>query len=79
MSIQLSPRNQFIVELACFIGVFLLVDSASRTLMVVGVGGGSSLFYVGLRGALAPFENLEGIVGTILAVNPLFLLAFTRA
>jgi hypothetical protein len=41
----------------------------------MGVGGS---YYFGLQGAFAPFENIEGLAGVILAMNPLFLLAFTR-
>jgi hypothetical protein len=66
------------VELLCFVGIFLLLDSASRTLFVMSIGSGASPYYLGLAGAFAPFENVEGIVGTILAINPLFFLAFTR-
>lgn len=75
-----SNRKIYIAELLCFLGIVLLLDSAWRTLFVLGVGSpASSPYYIGLNGAFAPFENLEGIVGTILAMNPLFLLAFTRA
>jgi hypothetical protein len=68
-----------IIEVLCFLGIVLLLDSASRNLFVVGIGTGVSPYYFGLSGAFAPFENLEGVIGTILAINPLFFLAFTRA
>ena len=78
VNLPLVQRKLFIVEILCFIGIALLLHSASRTLLVLGVSAGPSSYYFGLQGALAPFENLEGLVGTILAINPLFILAFTR-
>jgi hypothetical protein len=72
----LVKRQISIVELLCLVGIILLIHSASRTLFVMGVG--PSDYYFGLTGAFAPFENIEGIIGTLLAVNPLFILAFTR-
>lgn len=56
-----------------------MLYSLWQTLFVLGVGGGASPYYLGLAGAFAPFESVEGIVGTILAINPLFILAFSRA
>jgi hypothetical protein len=77
----LVQRKFLAVEILCFIGIVLLLHSASRTLFVLGVNAGpsASAYYIGLQGALAPFENLEGFVGTLLAINPLFILAITRA
>ena len=75
----LNSRKYLIVELLCFLGIILLLDSASKTLFVISIGSGNSPFYLGLAGALAPFENIEGIIGTVLAINPLFFLAFSRA
>jgi len=72
----LAQKNR-IVETLCFVGIVLLLHSASRTLLVLGVGSGS--YYFGLQGAFAPFENIEGLFGAILAMNPLFFLAFNRA
>ena len=43
----------------------------------MSIGQGS--YYFGLKGAFAPFENIEGLVGAILAMNPLFLLVFTKS
>jgi len=77
--LPLISKKYLIIELFCFIGIILLLDSASRTLFVLDVGSGNSPYYLGISGAFAPFENLEGILGTILAMNPLFFLAFTRA
>jgi preprotein translocase subunit SecG len=74
----LVAKKILLAEILCFVGIMLLLQSASRTLMVLTVGTGSSSYYFGLQGALAPFENLEGIVGTLFAMTPLFLLAFTR-
>jgi hypothetical protein len=71
----LAPKNR-IVEILCFVGIVLLLHSASRTLIVMGIGSGS--YYFGLQGAFAPFENIEGLIGALLAMNPLFLLLFTR-
>jgi len=74
----LVSRKLLVVEVLCLVGILLLLDSALRTLFVLGIGTGTSPYYVGLAGAFAPFDNVEGIVGTILAMNPLFILAFTR-
>jgi len=75
----LNSRKYLIVELLCLVGIVLLLDSATKTLFVMSVGSGASPYYLELSGAFAPFENIEGIVGTILAINPLFFLAFARA
>jgi hypothetical protein len=76
----LESKKIALVELLCFVGIIMLIDSASRTLFVQTVGTpSSSIFYFGLKGAFAPFENLEGSIGTLLAMIPLFVLAFTRA
>ncbi|HXQ93064.1 MAG TPA: hypothetical protein VN739_08660, partial [Nitrososphaerales archaeon] len=75
LRVLLAQKNR-IVEILCLIGIVLLLHSASRTLIVLGIGSGS--YYFGLQGAFAPFENIEGFVGAILAMNPLFLLAFAR-
>jgi hypothetical protein len=75
----LNSRKYLIVEILCLVGIFLLLDSASRSLFVMSVDPSASPFYLGLSGAFAPFENVEGIIGTILAINPLFFLAFARA
>ncbi|HYB03398.1 MAG TPA: hypothetical protein VED17_02975 [Nitrososphaerales archaeon] len=75
----MNSRKYLIVELLCLVGIVLLLDSATKTLFVMSVGSDASPCYLGLSGAFAPFENIEGIVGTILAINPLFFLAFARA
>jgi len=75
-SVHLFSKNR-IVEILCFVGIILLLHSASRTLIVMGIGSGS--YYFGLQEALAPFENIEGLAGALLAMNPLFLLVFTRS
>jgi len=67
-----------LVEILCLVGIILLLHSASRTLFVMSIGS-SSWYYFGLQGAFAPFENLEGMVGAMLAMNPLFLLVFTKS
>lgn len=74
-----QQRKTLVIELLCLVGILLLLYSLWQTLFVLGVGGGASPYYLGLAGAFAPFESVEGIVGTILAINPLFILAFSRA
>jgi uncharacterized membrane protein len=72
-----SRKSLLTVEILCVIGIVLLIDSALKTLFIVSFAPGS--YYLGLQGAFLPFENLEGIVGMVLAINPLIVLVFTRA
>jgi hypothetical protein len=78
IALLISRKALLAAQVLCALGIVLLLDSLLRSLFVVSVGS-SSAFYVGVQGAFLPFENLEGILGALLAINPLFILAYSRA